>query len=78
MFLTKEDLTNLTGAKKLTNQVNWLRDQGIKYLVNAAGHPVVAIKHVEEILCNGVKQEKSKDINESALMQVMNATKKKK
>ena len=41
MFLTPEEVTDLTGYKQASKQVAMLRQQGVPFHVNAAGHPKV-------------------------------------
>lgn len=41
MFLTAEQLIELTGYKRSSLQVNWLRRQGIRHHVRKDGRPVV-------------------------------------
>ncbi len=40
-FLTDSEIAQLTGLKRKTAQVNWLRQSGIPFRVNAAGRPVI-------------------------------------
>ncbi|MCP5244819.1 MAG: DUF4224 domain-containing protein [Burkholderiales bacterium] len=40
-FLDKQDLIELTGCKRKSDQVEWLRSQGIMFYVNKAGRPAV-------------------------------------
>lgn len=42
MFLTPDELAELTGYKQASKQVAMLRQQGVPFHVNAAGHPKVA------------------------------------
>ena len=42
MFLTDEEVADLTGYKQASKQVAMLRRQGVPFHVNAAGHPKVA------------------------------------
>lgn len=57
MFLTDEELYQLTGYKQPSKQVAMLRCQGVPFHVNAAGHPKVARAVLE-----GGKQTDSKRI----------------
>lgn len=41
MFLTAGELHDLTGYRRPSAQIRWLRSRAIKHWVNAAGHPVV-------------------------------------
>lgn len=42
MFLTPDELRELTGYRLPGKQIAWLRRYGWRYAVNAAGHPRVA------------------------------------
>lgn len=42
LFLTDEQLRQLTGRKQKSRQIAWLRNEGIPFRVNATGHAVVA------------------------------------
>lgn len=41
MFLTAEELVTLTGYRKPSAQIRWLRAHRYRYDVNGVGHPVV-------------------------------------
>jgi hypothetical protein len=41
MFLSEDDLEQLTGYVRASEQVRWLRRHGILFWVNARGRPVV-------------------------------------
>ena len=47
MFLTTEELRELTGRAHKTAQVEQLRRMGVPYYINAAGRPVVARAVIE-------------------------------
>lgn len=47
MFLSREELADLTGRKNKGLQINSLRKMGIPFFVNACGHPVVTRVAVE-------------------------------
>ena len=47
MFLTPEELAELTGYRQASKQIVMLRKQGIPFHVNAAGHPKVARAIIE-------------------------------
>lgn len=40
-FLDDGDLLRLTGYKRAADQVRWLEDNGIPFVVNRLGRPVV-------------------------------------
>jgi hypothetical protein len=47
MFLTKEEVTELTGRKTKSKQVEQLRKMPIPFWLNAAGAPIVARSTIE-------------------------------
>ena len=42
MFLTPDELRELTGYRRPSSQIRWLRARRVRHYVNGAGHPVVA------------------------------------
>lgn len=47
MFLTREQVAELTGAKTRKGQIANLRKNGLRHTLNAAGWPMVTIAVVE-------------------------------
>jgi len=47
MFLTADDLAELTGRKIKSKQIEVLRRMGLPFHVNAAGKPVVPVAAIE-------------------------------
>lgn len=47
MFLTRDEVATLTGAKTRARQIAMLRKNGIRHYLNAAGWPVVSRATVE-------------------------------
>ena len=41
MFLTADELVALTGLRRPSAQIRWLRARHIRHYVNAVGHPVI-------------------------------------
>ncbi|HEY1724001.1 MAG TPA: DUF4224 domain-containing protein [Steroidobacteraceae bacterium] len=41
MFLTREQLEELTGYRQPARQIGWLRKNGVQHFVRADGHPTV-------------------------------------
>lgn len=41
MFLTADELVALTGLRRPSAQIRWLRSRRIRHFVNAVGHPVI-------------------------------------
>jgi len=50
MFLTNEEICELTGYKRHTAQCRWLADRGYRFEVNSLGRPVVLVSIVERRL----------------------------
>lgn len=42
MFLTPAELERLTGYRRPSAQIRWLRSRQIRHWINGVGHPVVA------------------------------------
>jgi hypothetical protein len=55
MFLTDEQIALLTGYKRRHLQILWLSEQGIPFIVSAAGFPVVAAREIERRLVQDPK-----------------------
>ena len=47
IFLTPEELVELTGRKSARHQIGWLDVKGWKHEVNAVGRPIVARTYAE-------------------------------
>lgn len=50
MFLTKNELHELTSYKYKTKQIMWLRTRGYKFEIAANGHPKVLREYVITLL----------------------------
>ena len=46
LFLSQEELTELTGRKRKASQIRWLQEHGYLYEVDANGKPKVLTAHV--------------------------------
>jgi hypothetical protein len=53
MFLSSEEIQRLTGKKRPSAQIAWLRAKGYKVQVNGLGEPVVAIAEATRKLVGG-------------------------
>ncbi len=47
MRLTDEELADLSGYRRPSKQIAWLKKQGIRFFVAADGHPRVLRAHLE-------------------------------
>lgn len=69
MFLTKNELRDLTSYKFREKQIQWLRDRGYKHEISANGQPKVLKSYIESILgLNNQKYDKSSSPDFSALV----------
>jgi hypothetical protein len=50
MFLTPEELVELTGYNRMADQRKWLTARGWRFEVSAIGRPIVARSYAENIL----------------------------
>jgi len=58
LFLTPEELCELTGRKRPSTQIKWLRERGYPVEETAAGRPIVLRAEVERRLSAGVEPER--------------------
>lgn len=73
MFLSESELYRLTGYELPKCQAKWLRANGIKFLINCNGHPIVLIKAVEAIMGIKATNDRKTQPNENALRALMAA-----
>ena len=66
MFMTDKEVYQLTGYKLPHFQIQWLRSNGIKFLVGADQRPRVSRKAIEDMLGGSVPQRR-KEPNFEAL-----------
>lgn len=59
MFLTASDLRTLTGYRRASAQVRWLRKHGYRFTVSGLGVPIVALAEFNRHMVGGraVRQE---------------------
>jgi hypothetical protein len=69
IFLSDEDLRELTGYAHKAKQVAQLRRMGLPFFVNAAGRPVVALAAVEGGRSKPVAAEKTWEPSWAATLQ---------
>ena len=66
MFLNLEEIEALTERTRKKDQIAWLQERGIPYLVGANGHPRVSRTYIESIL-SGRLEAKGPSPNFSAI-----------
>lgn len=58
MFLTAQQLEQLTGKKRPSAQARWLRDLGWKFVFNSEGRVIVLEREAERHLVGGGAKER--------------------
>jgi hypothetical protein len=53
MFLSPEEVERLTGRKRYSAQIRWLKDHGYRFTVNGLNQPVVAVAESTRKLVGG-------------------------
>lgn len=53
MFLSVEEIERLTGKKRPSAQIAWLKDKGYRFSVNGLNQPIVAIAESNRKLVGG-------------------------
>ncbi len=59
IYLTIEELREVTGRVKASAQIRWLRSQGFTVLARADGRPLVSRSHFEAMMGGQHYQSKS-------------------
>jgi hypothetical protein len=60
LFLTAEELRDLTGYQKPGRQIDWLRAQGFTFRIAADGHPRVDRSHYLKLMGGMVEAQHKK------------------
>ena len=58
MYLSKEEVERLTGKKRYSAQIRWLKDHGYKFAVNGLNMPVVAVAESNRKLVGGASERR--------------------
>jgi hypothetical protein len=53
MFLAEKDVESLTGYRRPSAQLRWLREHGWRFAVNALGKPAIAIAEFNRRMVGG-------------------------
>lgn len=64
MFLTADELRELTGLTRWSAQIRWLNDRGWPYAVRADGRPVVSRREAERQLETGAGGRRERGTDE--------------
>lgn len=72
MFLSEEDIKDLTGYKQNSSQIKWLRENGIRFLIGGDDKPRILASQIESLIGASFKQSKRRaEPNEEALNKYM-------
>jgi hypothetical protein len=61
MFLTFDELVELTDRKQVARQIEWLATNGFKFELSAAGRPKVLVAEVEARLLSRPRQRRQEE-----------------
>ena len=50
MFLTRDEIEDLTDAKRKDKQIQWLMDNGIRFVCSSTGRPKVLQSEIERVM----------------------------
>ena len=53
MFVSETDVESLTGYRRPSAQIDWLRRNGWRFVVNALGKPVIALAEFHRRMVGG-------------------------
>jgi hypothetical protein len=69
MFLTDDEIHELTGYKRNADQRRWLTARGWRFEVSAGGKPIVSRQHAEAMLSGArIESERTWKPNRAALV----------
>jgi hypothetical protein len=54
MFLTRDEIENLTDAKRKDKQIKWLMENGIRFVRSSVGRPKVLQSEIERVMLGGL------------------------
>jgi hypothetical protein len=66
MFVSRDDLQELTGYVRRAEQTRWLRANGISFMVNRRGYPMVLQSELERAMSSEDHAD-AEDLNWEAL-----------
>lgn len=65
MFLTRDEIEDLTDAKRKDKQIQWLMDNGIRFVCSSTGRPKVLQSEIDRVMLGGlVKNRQKPDFNQ--------------
>ena len=76
MFLTRNEIQQLTGYKIPSAQIRWLQKNGILFRVGADGYPRILLSEVEFQMLSHTKSTKHFSVQETPNFEVLYGKKK--
>ncbi|RFA31314.1 hypothetical protein CAI21_01410 [Alkalilimnicola ehrlichii] len=67
LFLSDDELYQLTARKRQSAQIRWLERNGVKFTLNAEGRPRILRSHIEKVLGGDARPTRTQP-NVKALM----------
>lgn len=65
MFLTRDEIEELTDAKRKDKQIQWLRDNGTRFVCSSTGRPKVLQSEIERVMLGDlVKKRQEPDFSQ--------------
>ena len=61
MFLSIEEIIRLTGKRRPSAQIRWLRDHGYRFTVNGLNEPIVAVAESHRKLVGGSGSQRQEE-----------------
>lgn len=63
MFMTNDQLKEMTGYRRHASQIEWLTTNGYHFDVRSDGRPNVLVEQVRERQCKNVEPEQEPDLS---------------
>ena len=63
MFLTNDQLKEMTGYRRHSGQIEWLAKNGYRFDIRSDGRPNVLLDQVRERQCKNVEPEQEPDLS---------------
>ena len=57
MFLSRDDLQELTDSPRKDRQIKWLLDHGVRFVVSLSGRPKVLQAEIERVMLGGPRNQ---------------------
>jgi hypothetical protein len=58
MFLKRDQIEDLTDAKRKDKQIQWLMDNSVRYVLSSVGRPKVLQSEIERVMLGGILKKR--------------------